>query len=137
VPHVDLIEETFLAVAPELVSAAIREPEFVAALWPDLNLTVFMDRGPDGVRWAATGALVGSVEVWLEPFADGVMAHTFVRADLSRKGSATEPVADLHWRKAVAEHQRRARRAKTVWWSVKDRLEAGRAPGEPAVAGVQ
>jgi hypothetical protein len=131
---VDLIEETFLAVAPELVSAAIREPEFTAVLWPDLDLNVFMDRGPDGVRWAATGALVGSVEVWLEPFADGVMAHTFVRADLTRRGSRTEAVADLDRRKAVAEHQRRARRAKAVWWSVKDRLEAGRAPGEPAVA---
>lgn len=128
----DLIEETFLAVAPDLVSAAIRNPEFTTGLWPDLTLSVFADRGADGVRWAASGALVGSVEVWLEPFADGVVAHTFVRADVTRRGSSTEP-AELDWRKAAAEHQRRARQAKAVWWTIKDRLEAGREPGEPAV----
>ncbi|SHN42246.1 hypothetical protein SAMN05443668_108144 [Cryptosporangium aurantiacum] len=129
----DLIEETFLAVDPDVVSAAIREPRFTADLWPDLDLSVFMDRGRDGVRWSATGALVGSVEVWLEPYGDGVVAHTFVRADLTRRGSTTEPAQIDDWRKTAAEHQRRARHAKAVWWGVKDRLEAGRKPGEPAV----
>lgn len=34
----DLIEETLLAVAPDLVSDAIREPDFTAARCPDLEV---------------------------------------------------------------------------------------------------
>lgn len=134
VPHVDLIEETFLAASPARVAATVRDPAFAPALWPDLRVAVLTDRGDAGIRWTATGALVGSCEVWLEPYADGVIAHTYVRADVTRTGSATEP-APLPWRRAAAEHRRRARHAKGVWWGVKDRLESGRRPGEPAVAG--
>jgi hypothetical protein len=131
VPQIDLIEETYLAAAPALVAAAIREPSFTAALWPDLQLTVFMDRGPAGIRWSATGPLVGSCEIWLEPYGDGVIAHTFLRADLTAPGSTTEPAA-ADPRGAVRELRRRARHAKQVWWRLKDSLEAGRRPGEPA-----
>jgi hypothetical protein len=84
------------------------------------------------VRWAATGALVGSCEIWLEPVGDGVVAHTYVRADATAPGSDTEPVT-LPWRAAVRELHRRARHAKAVGWRLKDSLEAGRAPGTPAV----
>jgi hypothetical protein len=132
VPHVDMVEETFLAVTPAAVAAAVRDPEFTAALWPDLELTVFADRGDTGLRWAATGALVGSCEVWLEPHGDGVLAHTYLRADVTAPSGPTAPVA-LSARRSQAEQQRRARHAKQVWWALKDRLEAGRLPGEPAV----
>lgn len=131
-PHVDLIEETWLAAPMSRVAAEVHLPNFAAALWPDLSLAVHRDRGQAGLQWTATGGLVGSCEVWLEPRADGVIAHTFLRADVTRRGSATE-VAALSWRRAVAEHARRARHAKRVWWAVKDRLELGRRPGEPAV----
>ncbi|HEV2086720.1 MAG TPA: polyketide cyclase / dehydrase and lipid transport [Cryptosporangiaceae bacterium] len=131
-PHVDLIEETWLAVAAPRVAAEVHEPGFAAALWPDLTLALHKDRGPAGLQWTVTGPLVGSCEVWLEPRGDGVTAHTFLRADVTRRGSATE-AADLPRRRAVAEQARRARHAKAVWWAVKDRLEGGRRPGEPAV----
>jgi hypothetical protein len=131
-PHVDLVEETFLAVPPALASAAVHDPAFAAALWPDLRLTVFADRGDEGVRWAATGGLVGSCEVWLEPFGDGTIAHTFIRADVTRRGSGTQPATPTG-RQAAAQLRRRATDAKAVWWNLKDRLEAGRLPGEPAV----
>jgi hypothetical protein len=123
VAQIDLIEETFVAASPALVSAAVRDPSFTAALWPDVRLAVFMDRGDAGVRWTAAGGLTGSAEIWLEPYGDGVIAHTFLRAD---------PPAPLHWRAAVKEAQRRARHAKAVWWRLKDAVEAGRAPGTPA-----
>ncbi len=133
-PHVDLIEETWLAVAAPRVAAEVRRPEFAAALWPDLTLAVHRDRGDAGLQWTATGPLVGSCEVWLEPRGDGVIAHTFLRADVTRRGSTTD-AADLPWRQAAAEQGRRARQAKAVWWAAKDRLERGRRPGEPPVPG--
>lgn len=128
--QIDLIEETFVAAEPELVAAAVHEPRFTAELWPDLRLTVFMDRGPDGVRWTATGALAGSCEVWLERYGDGVIVHTYLRCDVTDSAGAIVTPAP---RAAVREVQARARHAKRVLWSVKDRLEAGRGPGEPAV----
>jgi len=131
VPQIDLIEETYLAVTPARVAAAIREPAFTDALWPDVRLAVFMDRGDAGMRWTATGALVGSCEIWLEPYGDGVMAHTYLRTDATAPGSTTEP-AVLAPRVALRELRRRAQHAKRVWWALKDTLEAGRSPGEPA-----
>jgi hypothetical protein len=130
VAQVDLIEETFIAAAPALVAAAVHEPGFVAALWPDLQLTVFMDRGLEGVRWTAAGALVGSCEVWLEPSGDGVIVHTYVRCD--PPGDGTRP-AILPPRAAARETGSRARHAKQVLWALKDRLEAGRRAGEPGI----
>jgi hypothetical protein len=127
VAQVDLIEETFVAAAPERVAAAVREHGFGAELWPDLRLAVFMDRGTEGVRWTAAGPLTGSCEVWLEPYGDGVIVHTYLRCDPSD--------GPLPPRDAVREVQRRARHAKRVLWALKDRLEAGRTVGGPAVAG--
>ena len=129
--QVDLIEETYIAAAPAVVAAAVHDPAFAAALWPDLDLTVFMDRGLEGVRWTAAGALVGSCEVWLEPFSDGVVVHTYVRCDPT--GGAGAAVIILPPRAALREAGSRARHAKQVLWRLKDRLEAGRAAGEPAV----
>jgi hypothetical protein len=123
VAQIDLIEETYVAASPALVASAVRDPAFTRALWPDLELAVFMDRGDAGVRWTATGALAGSCEIWLEPHGDGVIAHTYLRADASPA---------LGWREAAREVQRRARHAKTVWWRLKDTVEAGRPPGTPA-----
>jgi len=134
VPQVDLVEETFVAAAPALVAARVRDPGFVARLWPDLHLTVFMDRGEAGVRWAVTGALAGSSEIWLEPYGDGVIVHCYLRTEATARGSATRAVV-LAPRAAAAEVRRRARHAKRVLWGLKDELEAGREPGGPAASG--
>jgi hypothetical protein len=130
VAQIDLIEETFVAAEPVLVAAAVHDPRFTAELWPDLRLAVFMDRGAEGVRWAATGALAGSCEVWLERYGDGVIVHTYLRCDVTDASGAAVTSAP---RDAQREVQARARHAKRVLWALKDRLEAGRAPGEPAV----
>jgi hypothetical protein len=91
VPSVDVVDETFVVVPPEVLAAEFATPDRWRALWPDLDLEVITDRGAAGFRWTVTGALVGSMEVWLEP----------VRA------------------------------AKAIALACKDRLEAGRAAGEP------
>ena len=129
-PQVDLIDETYLVASPAAVAHACHDPARTAAWWPDLELTVFQDRGLDGLRWTVTGALVGTAELWLEPFGDGVLMHVYVRADPTRRSSATE-VAELSPRAAIRARARRARQIKQWAWRLKDELECGRAAGEP------
>jgi hypothetical protein len=132
VPLVDVIDETFVVAPPPVVAAALRSPALWARLFPGLDLTVFMDRGDEGVRLTVTGALVGSNEFWVEPWGDGAIVHYYLRADPTRRGSDTEPL--------VASPRRLARRAvrmrtahcvrlKAGLNELKDRLEAGREPG--------
>lgn len=121
-PQLDLVDETFVVAEPARVAAAVRDPARWAAWWPDLRLGVFQDRGEAGVRWNVRGALTGSMEVWLEPYGDGVIVHHYVRCEVSR---ARRPGA------LARERRRRERHAKRVFWAVKDELEGGRAAGEP------
>lgn len=127
---VDVVDETFLAVPPDVVV-----PEFARAhwprLWPDLRLEIVTDRGAAGVRWTVRGALVGSMEVWLEPVLDGTVLHYFLRADPAGPDGAPAPAPP---RRGAAEARRRQRAAKAIALACKDRLEAGRAPGEPPPA---
>lgn len=121
-PAVDLIDEAFVVADPAVLAAVVHDPERWRAWWPDLTLTVFMDRGERGIRWSATGALVGSIELWLEPFGDGVIVHHYLRADPARAGADPVRVRRRHalaWKRSVN--------------ALKDELEAGRASGEPRV----
>ena len=121
-PSVDVVDETFVVVPPQVLAAEFATPDRWRALWPDLDLEVITDRGAAGFRWTVTGALVGSMEVWLEPVLDGTVLHYFLRA---------EPPGPRPARWAAAEAQRRQRAAKAIALASKDRLEAGRAAGEP------
>ena len=127
-PSVDVVDETFVAVPPAVLAAEFAVPGRWPVLWPDLRLAVMTDRGEAGIRWTVTGALVGSMEVWLEPVLDGTVLHYFLRAD--PPGPDGRP-APLPWRRGVKEAQRRQKAAKAVAFACKARLEAGRAPGEP------
>ncbi len=124
---VDVVDETFLAVPPDMVAPVFARANW-QRLWPDLRLDVVTDRGPKGLRWTVRGALVGSMEVWLEPVLDGTVLHYFLRADPA--GPDGEP-APAPPRRGAAEARRRQRAAKAIALACKDRLEAGRAPGEP------
>jgi hypothetical protein len=130
VPQVDVIDETFVVAPPARVAAALREPGLWASLCPDLDVTVVTDRGDEGVRCAVTGALVGSNELWVEPWGDGAIVHYYLRADVTRRGSATEPVV-VSPRRAVKVREAHCVRVKAGLNALKDRLEAGRAPGTP------
>ena len=117
-PTVDLIDETYVVAAPEAVAAAVHDPARWLLWWPDLALTVFMDRGVDGIRWSVTGALNGSAELWLERVGDGVLVHYYLRVDPKRPVRSPDRLRRRHalaWKRSVN--------------ALKDELERGRGPG--------
>jgi hypothetical protein len=130
VPSVDVVDETFLTVPPAVVAREFADPVRWPVLWPDLRLEIDTDRGDAGVRWTVRGALVGSMEVWLEPMLDGTLLHYFLRADPVGPDGRPRPVGP---RAGAARARRRQRAAKALALALKDRLEAGRPPGEPPV----
>jgi hypothetical protein len=120
--RVDVVDETFLVVPPRVVAAAFADPAAWRRFWPDLELDVYADRGDEGLRWTVRGALVGTMEVWLEPKLDGTLLHYFLRADLP---GAHKPA---RIRREIA---RRQLAAKAVALDLKTVLEDGRPPGCP------
>jgi hypothetical protein len=142
---VDLVDETFIVVPPPRIAQIVADPARWARWWPHLQLTVFMDRGLEGIRWTVTGSLVGSAEIWLESFRDGVVVHHYLRAEPTEPGSATRARRISDSARGRREMDRLRRRHALAWkravWALKDELEADRAPGEvlgdfSAVAGV-
>ncbi|MGH3713082.1 MAG: hypothetical protein ACRDT4_06410 [Micromonosporaceae bacterium] len=123
-PQIDLVEDTFIAAPPAQVRARVATLGFARQLWPDLGLRVTQDRGRKGLRYAVSGDFTGTAEVWLQEWADGVVVHVYLRVDPA--GTPWPP------RRAAAEQRRRQRAAKPLLWTVKDELEGGRRPGEPA-----
>lgn len=125
-PDLDLVDETFIAVPPKLVATVFAEPAAWRRLWPDLVLEIYADRGDEGLRWTVRGAMVGTMEVWLEPMLDGTVLHYFLRADLPRP---TRPP------RVRRERTRRQLAAKAIALALKAQLENGRAPGCPPEVG--
>ena len=124
VSSLDVVDETFLAVAPARVAAAMAEPSRWQQWWPDLQLHLHDDRGPAGLRWQVRGAATGSMEVWLEPMLDGTVLHYFLRAQV-----ADAPAAEL-----IRAGRKRRLAVKVMAFGLKAELESGRPPGEPPVS---
>jgi len=133
VPAVDLVDETFVVADVAQLAAVVADPSSWARWWPDLTLTVFMDRGPQGMRWSVTGGWVGSLEIWLEPVGDGVLLHHYARLDRALVDGCPEPEPAGHAgrRRAARQRARRARAWKREVWRLKDDLERGRPVGAP------
>lgn len=142
---VDVVDETWFAVAPRVLAAVLAHRQSWPQIWPDLQLEVFADRGEEGMRWTVTGALVGSMEIWLEQVHFGVapggaqsgaepgtLLHYFLRADAPGPQGVPRPLPP---RRARAETARRQRAAKRFALTLKRHLDAGRAPGEPPGGG--
>ncbi|HEX5118920.1 MAG TPA: polyketide cyclase / dehydrase and lipid transport [Pseudonocardiaceae bacterium] len=125
VPAVDVVDETFLVAPPKVVAALFAQPATWRRYWPDLTLAVYADRGTEGLRWTVRGALVGTMEVWLEPVLDGTVLHYFLRAD---------PPDPITPRRALRERRRRQLAAKRVALMLKAVLEDGRPAGCPPTA---
>lgn len=124
----DIVDETFLAVPPATVASAFADPRAWTRYWPDLVLEVYTDRGEQGLRWTVRGALVGTMEIWLEPVLDGTVLHYFLRA------APAEPQRPPGPRELRKEADRRARAAKGIALELKAVLEDGRPPGVPPSA---
>lgn len=121
---IQIADETFVAADPADVGRAVADPSSWQRWWPDLRLTVVEDRGPVGQRWTVSGALTGTMEVWLEPSLDGVILHYFLHAEPS--GVAAWQLAKMNL--AKLNHQRRVA-GKRMAFELKRTLEGGRQVG--------
>lgn len=100
--RVDIIDETYLRAAPAVVRGWFDDADRLDRLWPHLRRTLVRDRGPKGLRWRVDGAVVGEMEVWIEPYWDGVILHHYVRGSRGR-GAPADVAArhQLRWKRAV------------------------------------
>lgn len=124
-PQVDLADDSFVVASPTTVAARLRDPEFWRSCWPDVDLTVYHDRGVEGLRWYTTGTLVGTAELWLEPYQEGTLVHVFLRAD---------PAGPMSSRRLTRLRHRYAHALKAAVFALKDELEAGRPAGTPGAS---
>jgi len=83
VAGIDIVDETYVAVAPQTLAPVLTDPALLGEWFPRLRFEVFMDRADKGTRWSVTGEIEGSMEVWLEPMAAGTVVHWFVRGESS------------------------------------------------------
>jgi len=132
VNSIQIADQTYVAADGARVGAAIADPSSWRRWWPDLRLQVVEDRGEKGMRWSVTGALTGTMEIWLEPLKDGidgVMLHYFVHAEPT--GVAAWQLAKLNLAKMT--HRRRVA-GKNMAFELKATLERSRPVGvSPAV----
>ncbi|MDG4666443.1 SRPBCC family protein [Mycobacterium sp. 236(2023)] len=119
-----IADETFIAADPVAVGEAVADRASWSRWWPDLRLVVVEDRGEAGQRWTVTGAVTGTMEIWLEKVLDGVVLHYFLHAEPS--GAAAHELAKMNLPKL--NHRRRVA-GKDMAFEVKRRLEAGRPVG--------
>ncbi len=132
---VDLVDETFILVAPARIATVVADPGRWRGWWPTLELTVFMDRGLQGIRWSITGELAGSAEIWLEAHGDGVLLHYYLRGNPTVPGSSSQQRTLPDSARGRREIDRLRKRLAIAWkrnvWSLKDEMEGDRRPGEP------
>ncbi|EUA23937.1 polyketide cyclase / dehydrase and lipid transport family protein [Mycobacterium xenopi 4042] len=121
---IQVADETFVAAEAARVGRAIADPASWRRWWPDLRLEVVEDRGDKGIRWAVTGALSGTMEIWLEPSLDGVLLHYFLHAEPS--GVSAWQLARMNL--ARMTHRRRVA-GKKMAFEVKAAVERSRPIG--------
>lgn len=121
-----MADQSFVAAAPERIAEEIGARDRWRAWWPDIVLTVREDRAEKGIRWAVAGPLDGTMEVWIEPVLDGAVIHYFMHCEPT--GVARQRVAALD---LAAMNRERRVQGKRMTFEIKQRLEAGRAAGEP------
>jgi hypothetical protein len=121
---IQIADETFVAADGARVGSAVADRSSWRRWWPDLRLQVVEDRGEKGIRWSVTGALTGTMEIWLEPSLDGVVLHYFLHAEPT--GMAAWQLAKLNLAKMT--HRRRVA-GKKMAFEVKTTLERSRPVG--------
>jgi hypothetical protein len=121
---IQIADQTYVAAGGARVGAALADRSNWRRWWPDLRLEVVEDRAEKGIRWAVTGALAGTMEIWLEPSLDGVVLHYFLHAEPT--GMAAWQLAKLNLTKMT--HCRRVA-AKKMAFEVKATLERSRQVG--------
>ena len=122
-PDIDVVDSTWICTRPSTLAAIVAEPANWRRWWPGLDLTVDEWRGQKGVRWnvgpSERGRVRGSMEVWLEPQFDGVVAHFFLRLD----GTGGRALSRRRVRKLTDKYRFRA---KDLFWSLGNQLDPAR-----------
>ena len=121
---IQVADQTFVAADPADVGRAVSDAASWRRWWPDLRLEVVEDRREKGIRWTVTGALTGTMEVWLEPLLDGVILNYFLHAEPA--GAAAWQLARMDL--AKIPHRRRVA-GKRMAFEVKMALERTRPVG--------
>lgn len=120
--EVDVVDATWVGVAPTVLAAPVADAGNWQRWWPDLDLHADELRGPKGVRWTVRSALggraAGSMEVWLQEQDDGTVMHYFLRLDGTHRPLSLRQRRDL-------EHDFRVR-IKQIVWAMADRVDPGR-----------
>jgi hypothetical protein len=99
---VNIVDETFIGAPPALVSACVADPGSHRQWWPHLRLRTTRDRGVKGQRWDIDGQIVGTMEIWLEPFWDGVILHHYVRGQVGPRAPRDAGLRHtLRWKRSV------------------------------------
>lgn len=126
---IQIADETFIAADPVAVGRAVADKASWSRWWPDLRLVVVEDRGEAGQRWSVTGALTGTMEVWLEKMLDGVVLHYFLHAEPSAVAAR-----DLEKMNLPKLNHRRRVAGKEMAFEIKRTLEADRPVGVSRLA---
>lgn len=121
---IQVADQTFVAADAADVGKAVSDVASWRRWWPDLWLDVVEDRKDKGIRWTVTGALTGTMEVWLEPMLDGVILNYFLHAEPA--GAAAWQLARMDLAKVT--HQRRVA-GRQMAFEVKMNLERARPVG--------
>jgi hypothetical protein len=121
---IQVADQTFVTADPADVGRAVSDAVSWRRWWPDLRLEVVEDRHDKGIRWTVTGAVTGTMEVWLEPMLDGVILNYFLHAEPA--GAAAWQLARMDL--ARITHRRRVA-GKQMAFEVKTALERTRPVG--------
>lgn len=119
---IQVADQTFVAASGAAVAEVLDGPNKWRQWWPDLTLEVREDRGDKGIRWSVSGALTGSMEVWLEASLDGVILHYFLHCE-------PQGAERMSPRELLAANRARRVAGKKMSFEIKARLEAGRPAG--------
>src|SRR6266540_316429 len=120
-PSLDISCDDLVVADPAYVAERLGSDTLWREWWPELTLTPTERRGLEGVRWAVTGAAIGTAEWWLEQVRDGVVVHWYLRVD---------PREPVRGRALERLQERYVARYRDHLWRFKDDVEAGRAAGE-------
>lgn len=115
-PQLDLIIDTYVHSRPDVVAERIADRAWRHQFWSQWIVVVVEERGLEGVRWKLDDPhATGSTEIWIQPYRDRSLLHTYVRVD--RVGRPWP-----RWMAAVMQRRVRADLSRKLW-TLKDELE--------------
>ena len=126
-PSVEIVDETLVVVDRGTMAAVVADRRRWREWWPDLEVTVVLDRGMEGMRWSVRGALVGYTDVRLVLDPGGVVVQYSLTADPTVPGSPSTPRAMPDSPRGQREIQALRQRQILAWkrtvWTIKEALE--------------